>query len=272
MPFHRMASPIHQTWLWAADDQGAVCAIGAWWEDKPVGFALSLKTGSDRAGLLSIFVDEHFRRKGLGASLLAQSECCWRQRGILHLRLGYRSGSSTAIAVEHMLARLDWPRAVPERLLCAGDNQLLDKIDADWARAPPTPSADYEIVSWSEVMPRERLVLLADQALNPWIPVELDPFKYEATAEFNSVAMRCAGEIVGWVLTQRLDTSTLMYSCGYMRPDLQRRGWLVALYIEAMRRHSQRSDIPNWRARSSIQVSVHGGIHAPPAAEERGRT
>ena len=239
--------PKFRQMLMAATPQGPITAVQATVREIPVGLVIAGNRPGNFAWIYSLYVDAPHRNLGIGKLLLQHIESNLRQRGILHLHLGYRSGSSTAIAVERMLARLDWPRAVPERLLCVGDNQLLDKIDADWARAPPTPSADYEIVSWSEVTDRERHALVADQALNPWIPLGVDPFKYEATAEFNSVAMRYAGEIVGWVLTERFDASTLMYSCGYMRPDLQRRGWLVALYIEAMRRHARRSDIPNWR-------------------------
>jgi GNAT superfamily N-acetyltransferase len=247
MPFHRFTFPVYQPELWSADDRGAVCAIGAWCDDKPVGLAMSVSTGKDgMAWVRSIYVERCFRRRRLGTSLLAQLETSMSLRGNPHLRIGYSRKSSASPAIERMLARLDWPRAEPERLLCAGDNRLLEEIDADWLNAPPKLPDDCKIVPWSEVTRRELLVLLASQALNPWIPAGLAPFDFVAGAEFNSVAMRCGGEIVGWVLTQRLDVSTLIYSCGYMRPDLQRRGFLVTLYVEAMRRHARRSDMPNW--------------------------
>jgi GNAT superfamily N-acetyltransferase len=248
MPFHRFTYPIHQPGLWSADDRGPVCAVGAWCDDKPVGLAMGVRTKADGTALVcSIYVDKRFRHRGLGTSLLAQVESSMRLRGIQRLYVSFPRASSAAAAMERMLARLDWPRAEPDRLLCAGDNRLLERLDADWLRAPPKLPDDCDIVSWSDVTRRERLVLLASQAFNPWIPAGLDPFRFEGGTEFNSVAMRCGGEIVGWVLTQRLDASTLIYSCGYMRPDLQRRGCLVALYVEAMRRHARRSDIPNWR-------------------------
>jgi hypothetical protein len=81
--------------------------------------------------------------------------------------------------------------------------------------------------------------------INPWIPPSLNPFKYESTMEYNSVAMRCGGNVVGFILTQRFDASTLIYSCNYMRPDLQRRGRMVPMLAEAIWRQSKRLDVPN---------------------------
>lgn len=243
MPFHRFAYPGYQPTLWQADDRGPVCAVGAWVGDEPAGLAMSVRAEEDGlARVCSIYVAERFRRLGIGTELLSRLQESQHQRGIARLELGFRNGSITAAAVIRMLDRLGWPPAEPERLLCASDRRILE---ADWMLADYKLPPGYDIVPWADVTLRQRAALMAGQLLNPWVPVSLNPFKYESTMEYNSVAMRCGGEVVGFILTQRFDPSTLIYSCNYTRPDLQRRGRMVPLLVEAIRRQSERLDVPN---------------------------
>jgi GNAT superfamily N-acetyltransferase len=240
MPFLRFTYPAYQQTLWLADDAGPV---GAWVGDEPAGLAMTVKGDEDGlARICSIFVDERFRRRGIGTAPLARLEESQHRRGIRRLELGHRRPSESAVATQRMLDRLGWPPAAPERLLCTCDRRMLE---AAWMKVAADLPPDCEIVSWSEITRGERLALVASQVLNPWIPPSLNPFNYEDTMEFNSVGLRCRGEVFGWVLTQRFDATTLIYSCSYMRPDQQRRGRMVPLYQEAIRRHGERMDLPN---------------------------
>lgn len=245
IPFHSFTFPGYQSTLWAADLHGPVQAIGAWVDGQPVGLALSLWCPyEDLARIVTLFVAPAFRRQGVADLLLAATESGWRARGAKRLEVGYLQQSGAADTLSRMLARHAWPQAQPERLICACDRSMLD---SKWfAREPVVPNG-CDIISWSRVSVRERAALMAEQLLDPWIPTSLNPFKYEANAEFNSVALREAGKIVGWVITERYDVQTLVYSCSYMHPDRQKRGWIVPLYIEAVRRHATRSDLPNAR-------------------------
>lgn len=243
MPFHRFAYPAYQNALWFADESGPTCAVGAWTGDEPAGLAMSVEVGNGEvASICSIYVDPTFRRRGIGTALLARLEEDRQRRGIRRLELGFRNSSVSALAIQRMLERLGWPPAEPERLICMCDRRMLE---ADWLQERADLPPDHEIVSWSEISAGERLALVVSQLRDPWIPPSLNPFDYEQSMEFNSVALRCRGEVLGWVLTQRFDASTLVYSCSYMRPDQQRRGRMIPLYREAIRRHGARLDLPN---------------------------
>ncbi len=60
----------------------------------------------------------------------------------------------------------------------------------------------------------------------------------------NSLGIRHNGELVGWVITQPREPNAICYACSYMRPNLQRRGHLVAAYAEAVRRQIEFTDKP----------------------------
>ena len=53
MPFHRFAYPSHQPVLWSADDRGAVCAVGAWW-DRATGMVSATSIGIRAPGAIDV--------------------------------------------------------------------------------------------------------------------------------------------------------------------------------------------------------------------------
>ena len=63
--------------------------------------------------------------------------------------------------------------------------------------------------------------------------------------EFNSVALRYKGAITGWVLTQRHDSTTIIYSNSYMHPTLQRTARILPLYVAAVRKQAADPLLPN---------------------------
>ena len=116
---------------------------------------------------------------------------------------------------------------------------------APWVSAYKLPNS-FEIFSWTDLSLSERHDLERQQETQHWIPDTLVPFKYENSMEpLNSVGLQYRGQVVGWVITQRFRTDTICYSCSYIRPDLQRRGRIIPLYAEAIRRHCTRPEIPN---------------------------
>ena len=104
--------------------------------------------------------------------------------------------------------------------------------------------SSFETFPWVNVTPQDREALERSQAEEHWIPQGLWPFDYPDLEPANSLGVRYKGELVGWVLTQPREPDALCYCCSYMRPDLQRRGRLVAAYAEAVKRQIELTDKP----------------------------
>lgn len=241
MPFHGLTYASLQPLLFSAGN-GEVTAVGALEEGEPAGLALALRLphkGFTR--LASLFVRAGSRRRGIGTRLLAALEEELRREGAERLEASYQTGRSTSEAPPRMLARLGWPEPRPDRLICRCDRRMLE---SPWlTREYPLPS-DASIMPWSEVQASEIEALQASQASDPWIPASLRPWEYR-DLEFNSVAMRRKGALVGWVLTQRFDSTTLIYSNSYMHPTLQRTARILALYVQAIRMQAADPRLPN---------------------------
>jgi hypothetical protein len=116
-------------------------------------------------------------------------------------------------------------------------------LDSPWLRDYPVPR-DAEIIPWSEVTAQDMEALKASQETDPWIHESLRPWTYQ-NIEFNSVALRHKGAIAGWVITQRFNSSTLIYSNSYMHPSMQRTARILPLYVQAVRKQAADPGLPN---------------------------
>jgi GNAT superfamily N-acetyltransferase len=240
LPFHGLTYASLQPLLFSAGN-GEVTAVGALEDGEPAGLALALRL--PRKGftrLASLFVRERSRRRGIATALLAALEEALRRAGVERFEASYQTGRPTSEAPPRLLARRGWPEPQPDRLICRCDRRMLE---APWLRDFPLPGG-AEIVPWGEVLPAEVQALRESQSAHPWIPESLRPWEYQGV-EFNSVAMRRDGALVGWVLTQRFDSSTLIYSNSYMHPRLQRTARILPLYVEAVRKQAADPSLPN---------------------------
>lgn len=240
LPFHGLTYASLQPLLYSAGN-GDVTAVGATEDGEAAGLALALRLPHKRfTRLASLFVRERSRRRGIATRLLAALEEELRREGVERLEASYQTGRSTSEAPPRLLARLGWPAPQPDRLICRCDRRMLD---SPWLRDYALPK-DAQVVPWSEVSAAEIDALRASQGSDPWIPDSLRPWEYRDIA-FNSVAMRRHGALVGWVLTQRFDSSTLIYSNSYMHPTLQRTARILALYVRAVRQQAADPALPN---------------------------
>lgn len=216
-------------------------AFGASINGEPVGLVLGQAASSGIPGdVLSLCVKALYRNNGVATTLLKTLEREFQSRGCQNATLTYASGKPQTAALERVLQKLHWSTPAPKKLICRANRSLLN---APWA-SYSLPSS-FEIFPWVEILTEEREAILEKQKAEKWIPDELLPFKYEAGLEpINSLGVRYKGEVVGWCLTQRRDKNVICYCCSFMRMDLQRRGRLVPVYIEAIRRQDTLTDKP----------------------------
>ena len=232
MPFHGFTFASLQNLLYAAGN-GSVTAVGAYDGDTPVGLALALfLPDKGYCRLASLFVAPEHRKAGVATMLLRHMEDALSLQGFATLEARFHSGRPTSEAARRVLVNCNWPEPEADLLICRCNR---DMANAEWLRDYTIP-ADCEIISWFDVRPDEIEALKASQLEDPWIPESLRPWTVENPA-FNSVAMRSPSGIVGWVLTQRFNSTTLVYSNSYMHPVRQRTARILPLYVAAVRHH-----------------------------------
>ncbi len=220
----------YQHILYSLQAGGSIAAFGALVGGAPAGMVIC-EAAPETANIVSICVGAEFRNRGVGSALLAAAEQELAGKGAGIAAFTYATGKPTQPALERMLAKCGWPQPQPKHLICTSDKRMYAFLSE--YKLPPS----FEVFPWTEVTPEDRASLERSQAAEQWVPKGLWPFDYEATMEpANSVGVRYGGELVGWLITQPREPDAVCYSCSWMRPDLQRRGRLVAAYAEAVRR------------------------------------
>jgi GNAT superfamily N-acetyltransferase len=236
--FHNFTFRSYQFVLYQLRENGPVFAFGGFVDGKPGGMVLC-EQGPKVSTILSIFVAAEFRNQGLGSALLQEAQKELERRDASPAYITYVTGRTGTAALERVLAKCGWPAPEPKHLVCKGDKRM-----NEWMSQYTLPST-FDIFPWVEITPEDRASLERSQAAENWVPEGLWPFDYEATMEpANSLGIRYKGELAGWLITQPREPDTVCYSCSYMRPDLQRRGRLVAVYAEAVRRQVEFTNKP----------------------------
>lgn len=215
-------------------DSERFLAVGAVVDGMPAGLILCRLEDKPLAHILSIYVVPALRRRGFAAELLRRAEERLATAGFQELEISYRSGREITPGLEALLAREGWPPSSVRQIYCRTNGWKM--LEAGWIQSMDLPP-EYEVIPWSEVTDEDRASILARQEEKPFFLPELNPLVHEVNHEpINSLALRLRGEVVGWLITHRIDGKCIRYTCSYLRPDLQSVGRLVALYGEAMRR------------------------------------
>lgn len=238
VPYQRFTFPIYRTYLQGLIPQDNVLAIGATTAEQASGLVLAELSPETRSGtILSIFVDPPYRRQGIGTALLMHMEQELQQRGYQELQLVYVTGKPTTTALERLLHTCQWTAPEPRMIVCKSTTEHI--AAAPWMHKDHLPPA-FEIFPWIEITSDERRSLQQQQDEHPWIPSDLVPFQLEEGFEpINSLGLRYRQQVVGWVITHRLDSNTIRYTCSFVREDLQRMGRIIPMYVAAIQRQHQ---------------------------------
>ncbi|MCA1991845.1 MAG: GNAT family N-acetyltransferase [Coleofasciculus sp. S288] len=235
--YEKLTFPIFRSLLHNLELNPSIIAIGASCLGQPIGLAIAqIHPDSNSAEILSLFVASSYRCRGVGTALLTRLESELSQRGCRKAELVYTTGKPTTPALEHLLHKCHWALPQPRMLVCKTTEKMMDAPWMNRYSLPPT----FTIFPWTDLTENERLSIQKRQAEKPWIPQDLIPFQYEENLEsLNSLGLLYKGEVVGWILTHRIDSNTIRYTCSFVQQEFQRMGRMIPLLVEAIKRQYQ---------------------------------
>ena len=218
-------------------------ALGARVGDEPVALALAeIPEGQTAsAEVLSLFVAPAYRGRGLGTSLLDSMGVYLSRMGVDKVMAVYMTGQPGQQAVERVLEKAGWSepeiRQVTMRFTLEGARRT------GWYGKYPLGEG-YTVFPWKDLTEVEREALKESQRATGWIKPDLEPWKHDAEGfePVSSLGIRLHGELVGWVINHALDERQVRFTCSFIRRDLGRRGKIVPVYSESIRRLSESTD------------------------------
>lgn len=212
-------------------------AFGAFHSAEPIGLLLAELPldGPGSAEVLSLFVTTAFRGRGVATQLLVRLEEELRGRGFGRVTGVYMTGQPGIPALERVLEKSGWEPPVTRMLTI---RFTLDEARRTrWFDRFPLGS-DYEVFPWVELTPREREELVRSQSEKRWIAEDLEPWKFDRDGfePVSSLGVRRCGLVVGWVINHAISDRVVRFTCSYIRKDLGRRGRILPVYTESIRR------------------------------------
>lgn len=215
-----------------AIDYRAIC-IGMSSDWEPAGLAL-LTPSADAAGaalLLSIFIRQDQRRRGLGTRLLQRAEEIAAARGFRELTAVHMTSLPEAHAFEALLRRAGWEPPRLRMYVLRSNLELINR--SGWMRRPPALEPEYSLRPWAEVTEEEKLAAAAKSSYHPLIWPGNYPEDYDG---HSSLAVRKSGELAGWIINHPMNPRLLRFTCSWLRADLQGRGRMAAVMAASIRR------------------------------------
>ena len=237
--FRTLVFPQHFHLLQNITEEGSIVAIGVCDSEKPVALVLAeIWPHINFARIHSIFVLPTYRCHGIGTVLLARLEKELLSRGCNKIKIRCKTGKPITIALERLLQKCNWSLPKPIRIVCKSDWDTI--ANAPWLYIKYRIPRDMVIFPWAEITTQERALLQQTQKAKPWIEEGLNPFQHEENFEpLNSLGLRYQGQVVGWLLTERIAPDTISYDCMYVQEDFQRMGRGIALVVHAIQLQAQ---------------------------------
>jgi len=208
-------------------------------DDAPQASRPSQPSDTDRRPeLLSLFVRPAARCAGVATALLAALERELVRRGATAIATVYTAGRPSIPALERVLEKRGWeaPRARTLSVRFPPEAALASDLFSE--RRMGALAGRLELFPWRDLDAASRDRIRSSHEAAPWITPALAPWRFEAAGfdPLSSIGARYRGEVVGWVLNHVVAPGTVRFTCSFLRKDLSRRGRIVPLYRESLRR------------------------------------
>jgi GNAT superfamily N-acetyltransferase len=186
--------------------------------------------------ILSVFVVESRRGQGVATALVTSMEDRLRRGGLQSITAVYMSGGPSIPAIERVFAKCGW--SAPEVRALSVRFTPQEAMRTPWFGRVALRDADFEIVAWKDVRPEERAAAREAHERAPWVRQGLEFWNHDHYGfdEVSSLGLRYHGQLVGWVINHRIAPGQVRFTCSFMREDLSRRGRILPLYTESVRR------------------------------------
>jgi GNAT superfamily N-acetyltransferase len=202
----------------------------------PIGAVVTeVRDVSEKARLCSVAVQKEYRRLGVASALLQTVEKQACERGCALIYANLIQNSPPAVEISGLLTKNGWTEPASRGVICETD--LASISQAPWMEHDEL-AADCKVFFWKDLAYSERQRLRERIRRQPWFPEAISPFDHEERIVTDtSLGLRRNGEITGWCIFHRVNSSATECTSLVVTPELQGRGEAIALLTRGIRLH-----------------------------------
>ncbi|MGK7941446.1 MAG: GNAT family N-acetyltransferase [Crocosphaera sp.] len=232
--YAKFTYPHYRQQLKKINRDSSIIALGAELNSQPLGLTLAKYNPKNNKGeICSLFVAPEYRQQGIGTKLLSTLEEKLVKQNCQEISLVYIPNQTT-LALKKILTNHHWSFPKPRMLICVGTRESIE--NAPWLNFDTRLPTKYEIFPWVELSNTEKKLIKKSQEKSPWYPEILSPFKEEHLIEpINSLGLKYKNEVVGWLITHRINHETVRYTSLFVKKELQKLGRAIPLFTKAIK-------------------------------------
>lgn len=213
------------------------------WSGQIAGFLLaSVSPGTRSSEIEGLAVLPAFRHRGIASEMVRIFEDRARELASVVGIILYEDRHPDLADIQAILKSRGWKKP---QLHIQRYHFHVHEFHPSWFEREYPLSSDFEIFPWKYLTDKERS-RIDYQLRGGTFDADVYPFSEvtDTTEYLNSLGMRHQGELIGWMVTHRLQPDTIRYSCFYICDHYRHRGFSLRLLIDAIRLQ-QKSDVPN---------------------------
>ena len=176
--------------------------------EKRVGLSvLELSTQNGLLKILSLFVQEEYRRKGIASQILKIAEKVAQNKELLALNIIFQNNWDSFKIMPKLLKNLAWNE--PEKRMILVKLSYKQVKDLPWIQKRSFPT-NFSTRPWKSLLPEQYKYIENKQVQEQWYPPNLSPFQMpELVIDESSLALFYKEEIVGWFITHLVANKTI---------------------------------------------------------------
>lgn len=212
-------------------EDATLVAIVAKYDGRPIGVALgsTLKL-IETANLYFLFVHPDFRNQKVGLQLMDFITQEFIKEKAEKASVLYSTEDPSYPYLEKILSSKGWHEPEVKVIRTTYDKYT---FKPGWFGNPPELPPEYELFKWKDLKAAER-AQLERQLWQKAFPDYLSPFREEEKIEFlNSLGVRHKGEVIGWIITHRLNPDTIRYTSLFFQKTFHHTGYSIRMVKEA---------------------------------------
>lgn len=212
--------------------------IGATMDEVPVGLMImNFSHQIKSADVNSLFIAEGYRRQKIASQMIQFAVEQLKVVDFKYIFITYPDRRTETPILESFFKKTGF---LGKKRVFAEFIFDYSEFQPNWFTRKYTWPGEFQLFSWTELTYYEALVIKERYLQRHAFPTAVYPFQNEPSFEpLNSLGLRYKGQLIGWVITERISPNIINYDNLFIEHEFQAKGYSIQLLVDALKIHCE---------------------------------